>query len=259
VLVLMSSKSLVQVVDAGEVCVIQSVMSGDLSWYIEPGPKPQMFGKVTCYPKREMYEINNKLRFNDGAHASMAGSIQYEMPIDEVNLTRIHTRFSSPEGLKASLVKPVVDKVVYMTGPLMSSKESYAERRNELITAVEDQVENGVYQTRQYDHIVTDETTGEQKTVTVVEIRRKDGLPQRAESPQLTQFGIRPFNFSIVSLDYVDMVEQQIATQQQATMAVQTAMANAKKAEQSSVPSKPRAGPWPPRRSGRRRRKRREK
>ena len=34
-----------------------------------------------------------------------------------------------------------------MTGPLMSSKESYAEKRNELLRLMEDQVQRGVYRT----------------------------------------------------------------------------------------------------------------
>lgn len=42
-----------------------------------------------------------------------------------------------------------------MTGPLMSSKESYAEKRTNLIRFIEDQISNGVYKTAQKDIKVT--------------------------------------------------------------------------------------------------------
>ena len=74
----------------------------------------------------------------------------------------------------------VIDKAIYMSGPLMSSKESYAEKRNALITYVEDQITHGVYQTRQHDVKTTDPITGVEKTITAVEIVADDkGMPRR--------------------------------------------------------------------------------
>ena len=224
-----------QNVDADEIVVIQSPVSGDLTWHTTPGLKWQGLGKVTTYHKRSIYSFDAKMRFNDGAHGTMKGSIQYELPTDEHNLTAIHVRFGSQAAVQAQLVETVVNKAIYMTGPLMSSKESYAERRNALISYVEDQVERGVYQTRQSDVRERDPVTGVDKTVTKVEIIVEGGAPKRQEEAVLTSFGIKPFNFSIGSLDYDQAVEQQIAAQQQATMDVQTAMAEAKKAEQRAL------------------------
>lgn len=127
---LVSVNKLVEVVDADEIVVIQSVFTGSLTWYTTPGPKPQLLGSATHYQKRDIYEFENQIRFNDGAHGTMIGSIQFELPTDEQNLTALHVRFGGPTAVKQQLVQKVVDKATYMTGPLMSSKESYAERRD---------------------------------------------------------------------------------------------------------------------------------
>jgi len=229
------SKQLIQVIGADELVVIQSVRTGKLTWYTTPGPVAQLFGTPTVYKKRSIYEFTNKLRFNDGAHATMAGSIQYELPTDDDSLTALHVRFGSQQGVQDQLVQKVVDKSTYMTGPLMSSKESYAEKRNALIWDVEDQVAHGVYKTTQRDVREKDPITGVEKTITVVDIVMRDGKPERQEEAVLDVFKIKPFNFSIKTLDYEGPIEDQIAAQQKATMDVQTAMAEAKKAEQRKL------------------------
>jgi len=232
---LMLTGQIFQSVDADELVVIQSPV-GSLTWHITPGIKWQGFGKVTVYKKRSIYPFIIKMRFNDGAHGNMVGSIQYELPTDEQSLTALHVRFGSQEAVQQQLIQTVVDKSVYMTGPLMSSKESYAEKRNALIAYVEDQVANGVYRTLQRDVRAKDPVTGVDKTVTVVEIQLgKDGHPERQEEAVLAGFGVKPFGFSITELGYEEAVEQQIQAQQQATMDVQTAMAEARKAEQRAL------------------------
>ncbi len=133
--------SLFEYLDASQIMVIQSPLSGKLTWHTSPGVKGQWFGKVTKYQKREQFwfsarpdqgQTSNEslqVRFNDGAHAVISGSISWEMPFDEPNLTALHTRYGSHRAIEQQLVRTVVEKAVYMTGPLMSSKESYAEKR----------------------------------------------------------------------------------------------------------------------------------
>ncbi len=235
---------IVEKVDAEQILVVQDLIDGELHWHTTSGLKPQWFGKVTKYPKRSIYEFTRranldrriKVRFNDGGHADMDGSIQYEFPLDSENLTKIHVRFGSPEAVQKQLIETVVNKSVYMTGPVMSSKESYAERRNALIHFVEDQVENGVYKTVQRDIKIKDSITGAEKSATIVEVvLGKDGTPERQEPGQITSLGIRPINFAVRSLDYDQAVERQIEQQQQLTMDVQIAVAEAKKAEQRAI------------------------
>ncbi|MCA9773783.1 MAG: hypothetical protein KC466_15305 [Myxococcales bacterium] len=226
---------IVERLDAEEVMVVQSPIIGKLTWYTSPGLKWQGLGKVTRYPKRSIYTFNIPVRFNDGGHANMIGSIQWEMPTDEENLRALHVRFGSADAIQRQLIETITNKAAYMTGPLMSSKESYAEKRNDLISYVEDQISNGVYKTRQKEVKTTDIMTGTEKTVTVVEIAMENGLPVRQEEAVLKRFGIRPFNFSIETLKYDDIVERQIQQQQEIFMDVQTAIADAKKAEQRAI------------------------
>lgn len=235
-IVLMSlSGGLFENVDATEIAVIQSAVRGTLTCYTSQGWKPQMMGKVTLYPKRAQYEFETQVRFNDGGHGVMKGSVQYQMPLDCASLTTLHTQFGSAEAINKQLIEKVVNKSVYMTGPLMSSKESYAEKRNYLINYVEDQIAHGVYRTVQRDIKVNDPLTGQEKSAVVVEIQMTNAVPQRQEEAILTRYGIVTSNFAINGLVYDDTVEKQIQQQQQITMQVQTAIAESRQAEQKTI------------------------
>ena len=134
------------------------------------------------------------------------------------------------------LSRPLIEKSIYLTGPLMSSKESYADRRNDLIFYMEDQITNGVYKTRSKDVKDADPITGEPKTVTKVEIvQDSTGVFKRTEKSPLTQYGISVYNLSLNEIKYDATVEKQIAEQQKIIMDVQTSIADAKKAEQNAI------------------------
>lgn len=236
VVLMVAAGSVVEDVGPDEIVAIQAPVSGNISWYTTPGLKPQWLGTVRRFKKRDIYAFQNKIRFNDGGHAVMNGSIQYEMPTDEDHLLAILVRFGSQEAVQEQLVKTVVDKATYMTGPLMSSKESYAEKRNSLIWYVEDQVRGGVYKTTQSDVREKDPITGIEKTMTVVKlVKDEQGTVMRQEEAVLAEFGIKPFNFAITDLPYDDAVEKQIQAQQKAVMEVQTSMAESKKSEQRAL------------------------
>lgn len=222
--------------DADEIMVIQTPFSGKLVWYTTPGMKWQGFGTVTKYPKRSSYQFQNQIRFNDGGHATLKGSIQYEYTVDESIMTNIHTKFRNHDNVEAQLIKTIVDKSLYMTGPLMSSSESYSAKRNYLISYAEDQISHGVYKTNQKDVKTKDLITNSDKTATITEIvLNDDGSFARQEEAVLKMFGIRTFNFSISEVEYDKSVNEQIKQQQDAIMAVQLSMANAKKAEQDAL------------------------
>lgn len=244
--------NLAEQVSAGEICVIQSPFTGELSWYTTPGVKWQGFGKVTKYPKRSQYSFSKdndvgktvdqslKVRFNDGAHANLSGSIAWEMPLDVEHLNDIHSSYGAHEAIEQALIRPVVEKAIYMTGPLMSSKESYAEKRPMLLRFMEDQIQNGVYSTTTTQVRQVDPLTNQERTVVVVEIQidPKTNLPLRTEESPLKRFGVTAFNPAINEVAYTADVEAQIQQQQKAVMDVQTAVAQAKKAEQDAITAK---------------------
>jgi len=238
---------MVEHLDATEVMVIQS-LGGRLTWYTTPGWKLQWLGAPTHYPKRSQYwfsaspdqgktyDQSIKVRFNDGGHANVSGSIAWEMPIGDPALNQIHMKYGNPRNVEQQLVRTVVEKAIYMTGPLMSSKESYAERRNDLIRFIEDQIQSGVYQTKTETLKEKDPMTGVERTVAYVRlVPDSKGLPSRQEQSPLTSFEVHTYNLSLNSVAYDAEVEKQISAQQQATMQVQTAIAKAKEAEQQAL------------------------
>lgn len=237
----------VEYLDAKQVIVIQ-YPTGRLKVGVQPGPYLQWFGSVTKYKKRDQFwfsmagdqgkKIDESIavRFNDGGHARISGSIAWEMPTDERNLIALHMQYGSHHAIEQQLVRTVLEKAIYMTGPLMSSMESYAARRSELLNLIDDQVVHGVFKTEARQDRLKDPMTGIEKTVTVVQIvRGPDGKYLRQDRSPLEEFGIKTFNLAINRVPYATEVEAQIKQQQEAIMQVQTAFARAKEAEQDAV------------------------
>lgn len=234
--VLLFGTSLFEKVDQNEILVVQGAWNGKLHWYTSAGTKPQWFGRTTTFPKVLTYKFKAPIRFNEGGHGELIGSIQFRLPLDSATLTNIYTTYGSAEALQNNLIQVVTDKSVLSTGPLLSSTESYAEKRSNLLLWVEDQIVAGVYRTTRRDIRTHDQITGEERTVTVAEISTDAaGRPLRQESSQLTSFGLVPFNFAVQNIMYDARVEKQIQTQQENAMAVQTARAQSLRAEQQAL------------------------
>jgi hypothetical protein len=244
--VLLSLRSAFEFVEADEICIIQDPVDGDLHMYVEPGLYWQNFGTVTKYEKEFQYTFliggedetdqSIKCRFNDGGHANISGSVRIKMPLTYEMMTRLHKLFNSQIAIEKQLIRPLIEKSVYMTGPIMSSKESYADKRNDLLYYIEDQIVNGVYKTTSKDVKEPDAITGELKTVKVVEIAQDTlGMPYRNEKSPLSLYSITVYNLSINEVKYDGTVEKQITEQQKIAMDVQTSIADAKKAEQNAI------------------------
>ncbi len=223
-------------VDAGEIVVIQDPYDGELHWYTQPGVVAQNFGKVTVYQRRGTYEFDKLgIQFNDAGTAMLNGSVQYDMPLDEKNLTALHTRYGSPESIQSNVIKKTVDKVVYMTGPLLSSRESYAEKKTNLIEWAQDQITNGVFRVEQRSVEDTDPISGQKRNVIVASIAMANGVRQRQEGSVVGEFGIHAFNFAVTHVDYSPAVTAQIVAQQNIIQNVQKAIAQAREAEQQKL------------------------
>jgi hypothetical protein len=249
-LLVMSGGKLFENVNADEIVVIQSPISGTLTWYTTAGLKWQGWGYVTRYRKSFTYwfsyrpdqgpkiDQSLKTRFYDGGHAKISGSVRVDLPLDEKSLNALHIRFGSQDAIEHAVVGTVFEKSVYMAGPLMSSKESYAEKRPLLIFYIEDQALHGVYQTTTQDVRMKDPITGVEKTVTLTKIIENSKAPggmARQEVSPLQEFSLRCYNLAINQITYDPIVEKQILQQQEAIMAVQTAVARAKEAEQDAL------------------------
>lgn len=238
-LVVALSGKLTETVDADKYVVIQSPVEGRLDWYTSPGLAWQGFGEVTAYPQRGTFDFSQKgipVQFNDGGHGTIFGSIQYELPGDKEALTALHRKYSNKDRVAKDLIETVINASIYLSGTLMSSKESYAEKRNDLVHYVTDQVQNGIYRTRQKIEWVKDPVTNQDKQVITAEIvRDKDNHPVRQEESPLQHYKVKAFNFTIYRLPYDPVVEAQIKQQQNIAMEIQTSAAQLKQAEQRAM------------------------
>ena len=153
-------------------------------------------------------------------------------------MIELHRTYHNQEEIDHAFVRQVVNKGVYMSGPLMSSRESYAEKRADLINFITDQIEYGVYRTEHESVKTTDPLTGQEKVVDLVRPKVKAGSPngiEREEESPIQKYGISASNITINGIEYDETVEKQIQQQQGAIMAVQQAIVNAKKAEQDTI------------------------
>lgn len=237
-----------EVVDAGEVVVMQSAFSGKLIVYKDPGPKIQAWAKCTHYKKSSQYWFSSKtdqgpqvdqsiqLRFNDGGHGKLSGSVRYNLPLNDISLQLLHERFGSQEAIDQHLIRTTIEKVVYLSGSLMSSTQSFAERRNELLGFIEDQAAHGIYKSSSRCEKQPDPVTKQEKTICMVELAHDDkGQLARVEASPLEAYQIALANFSINELAYDTTVTKQIEAQQAAIAAIQTSAAQARQAEQGAI------------------------
>ncbi len=234
-------------VDAGEVVVIQH-LDGSLEVFDSPNSFAwQGFGKVTHYKRSNQFEFllpkekddidhSMPVLFNDGGGGNLSGSIRYDLPTSKSSMINIHKHFNSQTSIEDHLIKTNIEKAVFASGPLMSSRESFAEKKNDLIFYIEDQASKGAYQTKQIDVEEVDQLTGVKKLVTKVQIQKDaGGRIQRQEISPIQTEGVRLYNLSIKSISYDERVRGQISAQQSNIMAVQTSIAEAKKAEQKAI------------------------
>ena len=236
------------VLDADTVAVVQ-YLNGTLELKTSPGPTFCWWGKVTKYPKRDQFwfsamadqgtpqDQSLPVRFNDNANAMISGSASYEYPINvPAKMIELHTLYGSPQAVAHALVRTVFEKAVYTTGPLMSSKEAAAERRNDLLFYIQDQVVGGAYKTNTVTIQDKDPMTNAPRTRAITQITlNKDGTPAREDESPLTRFLIRTTNLSINKVAFDPTVEAQMQEQQRALQQVQIAIAKAKEAEQAAI------------------------
>jgi hypothetical protein len=237
-------------VGADEIVIKQDVIGGELHVWNTPGVHWQNFGTITRYKRSAQFwfsaredegkktDDSIKVRFNDGGHGNISGSLRYSLPADENKMLEIHKTFHSMQAIDHELVQQVVNKGVYMSGPLMSSRESYAEKRADLINYITDQIVYGVYRTEHEQVKTNDPLTGQEKTIDLVrpkiDAKAPNGILREEESP-IQRFGMNASNITINSIEYDVVVEAQIKQQQEAINAVQQAIVNSKKAEQDAI------------------------
>lgn len=236
-----------------QIVVNQAPFTGNMSYWTTPGFKWQWFGKTTMYYKTQQLwfgSTNEKgdriegtgepipVIFNDASDGLIYGSLRVKLPTDTEHLARIQTDYNGMERLMNDLVRPTVTKVIYASGPLMSAFESYAEKKNDLISYITDQLNNGVYRTRVITVETEDALTGEKKTQKVASLIADENAPggyARSETSPFGWYGLEIGQVAVSRIAYSEQVTAQISRQQEANMAVQTARAQALQAQQDAI------------------------
>lgn len=192
--------SLVEDVKNEEIVVNQVPFTGTMEVWSTPGMKFQRFGHTTRYYKTQQLWFGSEdqgepipVIFNDASDGLIYGSLRVKLPTDREHMLRIQTDYNGMDRLMNDLVRPTVNKVVYASGPLMSAFESYAEKKNDLIEYVTDQLNHGVYKTTVKKVETTDPLTGEKKTVNVAALIPDADAPggyKRSEVSPFSYYGL---------------------------------------------------------------------
>ena len=237
--------SLAEDVDNKNIVVNQVPITGKMEVWVSPGLYAQKFGHTTTYYKTEQLWFGAdgngdsiKLIFNDASIGWIRGCLRVKLPTDREHMLRIQTDYNGMDRLMSDLVRPTVTKVVYASGPLMSAFESYAEKKNDLIEYITDQLNNGVYSTTVRSVEINDPITGEkkqQKVASLISDSTAAGGYKRSEKSPFEYYGIEIGQVSVSEITYEDRVMKQIEQQQNANMAVATARAQSLAAQQEAI------------------------
>lgn len=233
-----------------QIVVNQFPFTGNMEYWTTPGFKWQWFGKTTHYYKTNQLwfgsdnedgtQMGNPIPviFNDASDGQIYGSLRVKLPTDPTYLARIQTDYNGMERLMQDLVRPTVTKVIYASGPLMSAFESYAEKKNDLIEYITDQLNNGVYKTTVRQEETVDPITGEKKTVKIASLIVDENAPggyKRSEVSPFSYYGLEIGQVAVSKIGYSETVRKQIAQQQEANMMVQTSKAKTLAAQQEAI------------------------
>ncbi len=240
--------SIVETVDKGTFQVKQAAISGAMSAKMTPGLWFQNFGDIDPWPKAETYffthdndtkgdsdvDTSIEVRFNDGSMCKISGTVRIVLPVSEQQAIVLVTErgHKTYVDLQEKLIKPTVRNVLRSTANLMTARESYSEMRSDFISMARDQILNGVYKTREDTKQVEDLVTGEKIWKQVKVLKKAEDGSTLHEPNSMENTGITLANFEIKSFVYEKKVQLQIAKQQEARMAVETAKARAEQAKQ---------------------------
>lgn len=232
------------------IVVNQYPFTGNMEYWTSPGFHWQWWGKTTTYYKTQQLWFGSDSEagdqqgkpipviFNDASDGMIYGSLRVKLPTDPKYLARIQTDYNGMDRLMNDLVRPTVTKVIYASGPLMSAFESYAEKKNDLIEYITDQLNNGVYKTAIKRSEVLDAITGEKKVINVATLIPDSlaaGGYKRSESSPFAYYGLEIGQVAVSKIAYSDKVNRQIAQQQEANMLIQTSRAKSAAAAQEAI------------------------
>ena len=255
IITICSFNNIAEDVKNNQIVVNQFPFTGKMAFWTDPGFRWQWFGTTTHYYKtnqvwfNEISETKNgdfntinlenpafPITYSDKGKGYVLGSVRIEMPINPEQLNLIQSHYGSEHRLMEELIKPTIGKVILACGPLMTSLESVAEKRNDLIAYATDQLNNGIYATKTKTVERLNSITNEMEKVHQAEIvYDESGNPKRNEESPFAKYGLKVSQLAIADLKYESATNNQIARQREADMDIITAKAEAAKAIQQTI------------------------
>lgn len=241
--------------DRSKIYVCQMPVSGEYRVWSEGKLEWQGLGDVDAYNKTSQVVYEGlrkedddyvlvgenpaaKTTFNDNGKGYIIGSFRVEMPTDTKSMEKIQEDYGSEEALINALVKPQLYKVITACGPLMTSLESVAETRTDLIAHITDQLNNGVYKTRVIKVEVPNAITGEMETRNQADLIEDPNAPGgylRQEESPFGKYGIKCGQVSVIDIKYDDDTQAQIDAQRNANLAAITLKTQALEFQQQAI------------------------
>ena len=241
--------------DRSKIYVCQMPFTGEYKVWTEGKLEWQGGGDIDAYSKTSQITYEDlkkegddyvlvgenpaaKTTFNDNGKGYIIGSFRVVMPTDSKHMEKIQTDYGSEEALINALVKPQLYKVITACGPLMSSLESVAETRTDLIAHITDQLNNGVYKTKVIKIQVPNTITGELETrnqADLIEDATAPGGYLRQEVSPFGKYGIKCGQVSVIDIKYDDDTQKQIDAQRNANLASITLKTQALEFQQKAI------------------------
>lgn len=253
--------------DAGHRTVVQH-LNGNLEVVFDSGPYVQAFAKTTVYNDVITFDFDKSeneegatidqdgipVRYQDGGTGEVYGIARLKLPSTKEQMIKIHKDFRSNDGVAYKTIKPVTEEITNHTAGLMTSEESYAEKRGAFTQYIKDQIRNGKYATVQQEittveagmeycleNNLTDALKKEcrdvkktTKKIPVIAYDEKTGAIQHIDT-DLQQYGIELVGFTQSDWGYEPKTLKQISDKREATMAIITSKANAERAKQDAI------------------------
>lgn len=243
---LLMLSSVIETNSAGFFQVKQAAITGDLTVRFDAGTYGQWFGNISTYKNvatvgfgRQKGEGSADIPaidviFNDGSKATISGLVRIKLPLDPDNAINLKKEYAGGfDHFIRSGVVPIVSNAVKLSANLRSAQDAYTTLAV-FQQAVDDQLRNGIYETRT-EMVKTKNIAGDEEEVsTTVLVLDKNGQPLRRPN-RLTGLGCDILECVIDVPSFDAKVEEMIAARKDEAMKTELAKQSAIRAKQDAI------------------------
>jgi regulator of protease activity HflC (stomatin/prohibitin superfamily) len=234
--------------DAGNRTVIQ-YPTGKLMVKFTPGIYFKGFGSTEVYKDVITFDFDKEdavtssslnytginVRYQDGGTGKVFGKARFALPDTEEQMIRLHKDFRFNDAVAHKLIKTLSEESMNLTAGLMTSEESYAEKRGIFTQWAEEQIALGKFFT-ELKSVVEEQKDTKERVIRNIPVIKfgTDGLPLH-HSSDFKSYGIGVSGFQITDWDFEQKTLDQISRKREATMGIITAKADAERARQEAL------------------------